>query len=119
MDPLSAPDRGTVKNAPEEDESRAWTREGRSASAGLETRQGKYFTLTLDKEDEIGILVDSVPELLHFKGKPTEKSLTFGIGLSNGYTSGMAKRGGVKTFLDIDKVMNREQMSTAEVEVAS
>jgi len=68
----------------------------------------------------VGILVDSVSEVLNIKGDHIEDTPTFGTGLSTDYISGMAKtEGGVKILLDIDRVLHREEMSTAEVDVGS
>ena len=68
----------------------------------------------------VGILVDSVSEVLNIKGDHIEDTPTIGTGLSTDYISGMAKtEGGVKILLDIDRVLHREEMSTAEVEVGS
>jgi purine-binding chemotaxis protein CheW len=65
----------------------------------------------------VGILVDSVSEVLNIKGDHIEDSPNFGTGLSTDYISGMAKtEGGVKILLDIDRVLHREEMSAAEVD---
>ena len=68
----------------------------------------------------VGILVDSVSEVLNIKGGYIEDSPAFGTGVSTDYISGMAKtEGGVKILLDIDRVLHREEMGTAEVDVGS
>jgi purine-binding chemotaxis protein CheW len=68
----------------------------------------------------VGILVDSVSEVLNIKGDHIEDSPNFGTGLSTDYISGMAKtEGGVKILLDIDRVLHREEMSAAEVDGGS
>jgi purine-binding chemotaxis protein CheW len=68
----------------------------------------------------VGILVDSVSEVLNIKGEHIEDSPNFGTGLSTDYISGMAKtEGGVKILLDIDRVLHREEMSAAEVDGGS
>lgn len=61
----------------------------------------------------IGIIVDSVSEVLNIKGEDIEETPTFGAGLKTEYILGMAKmEGGVKILLDIDKVLN-----TTEIEI--
>jgi purine-binding chemotaxis protein CheW len=68
----------------------------------------------------VGILVDSVSEVLNIKGDHIEDTPAFGAGLSTDYISGMAKtEGGVKILLDIDRVLHREEMSTAGVDAGS
>jgi purine-binding chemotaxis protein CheW len=58
---------------------------------------------------EIGIVVDSVSEVLNIKGDDIEETPAFGGGLSTDYILGMAKmEGGVKILLDIDKVLNSD-----------
>ena len=55
---------------------------------------------------EIGIVVDSVSEVLNIKGDDIEETPAFGGGLNTDYILGMAKmEGGVKILLDIDKVL--------------
>jgi purine-binding chemotaxis protein CheW len=56
---------------------------------------------------EIGIVVDSVSEVLNIKGEDIEETPVFGSALSTDYILGMAKmEGGVKILLDIDRVLN-------------
>jgi len=60
---------------------------------------------------EIGIVVDSVSEVLNIKGDDIEETPAFGGGLSTDYILGMAKmEGGVKILLDIDKVLKVEDV---------
>ena len=60
---------------------------------------------------EIGIVVDSVSEVLNIKGDDIEETPAFGGGLSTDYILGMAKmEGGVKILLDIDKVLDVEDV---------
>jgi purine-binding chemotaxis protein CheW len=60
----------------------------------------------------IGVVVDSVSEVLNIKGGDIEDSPTFGARLDTDYILGMAKMsGGVKILLDIDKVLGTEDMS--------
>ena len=55
---------------------------------------------------EIGIVVDSVSEVLNIKGEDIEDTPTFGTRLDTTFILGMAKmEGGVKILLDIDKVL--------------
>ena len=59
----------------------------------------------------IGIVVDSVSEVLNIKGAEIEETPTFGARLDTDYILGMAKRdGGVKILLDIDKVLGSETL---------
>lgn len=60
----------------------------------------------------VGIVVDSVSEVLNIKGEDIEKTPTFGAKLNTDYILGMAKmEGGVKILLDIDQVLNSEELS--------
>jgi purine-binding chemotaxis protein CheW len=60
----------------------------------------------------IGIVVDSVSEVLNIKGNDIEDTPTFGTRLDTDYILGMAKmNGGVKILLHIDKVLAAEEMS--------
>ena len=59
----------------------------------------------------IGIVVDSVSEVLNIKGEDIEPAPTFGARLNTDYILGMAKMGGgVKILLDIDKVLSSEEV---------
>ncbi|WP_245589121.1 chemotaxis protein CheW [Desulfatirhabdium butyrativorans] len=58
----------------------------------------------------IGILVDSVSEVLNIKGGDIEDTPNFGSHLNTEYILGMAKTGGkVKILLDIDRVLSNEE----------
>jgi len=58
----------------------------------------------------IGIVVDSVSEVLNIKGGDIEETPTFGTRTETDYILGMAKiEGGVKILLDIDKVLGNER----------
>jgi purine-binding chemotaxis protein CheW len=60
----------------------------------------------------IGIVVDSVSEVLNIKGEDIEPTPTFGARLNTDYILGMAKmEGGVKILLDIDRVLGSEEIS--------
>jgi len=60
----------------------------------------------------IGIVVDSVSEVLNIKGGEIEETPTFGTKLETDYILGMAKvQGGVKILLDIDRVLSRDEVA--------
>lgn len=64
---------------------------------------------------QIGIVVDSVSEVLNVKNSEVEDTPTFGTKLDTDYILGMAKmEGGVKILLDIDKVLNADEISVLE-----
>ena len=64
---------------------------------------------------QIGIVVDSVSEVLNIKVEDIEDTPTFGAKLNTEYILGMAKiEGGVKILLDIDKVLNNEEIMIFE-----
>jgi len=59
----------------------------------------------------IGIVVDSVSEVLNIKATDIEETPTFGARLDTDYILGMAKmNGGVKILLDIDKVLSTDEI---------
>jgi len=63
----------------------------------------------------IGIVVDSVSEVLNIKGEDIEDTPTFGTKLNTEYILGMAKtEGGVKILLDIDRVLSSEEVASLE-----
>jgi purine-binding chemotaxis protein CheW len=63
----------------------------------------------------IGILVDSVSEVLNIKGGDIEDTPNFGSRLNTNYILGMAKTGGrVKILLEIDRVLSSEEMGELE-----
>ncbi|MFO7598360.1 MAG: chemotaxis protein CheW [Candidatus Desulfacyla sp.] len=60
----------------------------------------------------IGIVVDSVSEVLNIKKEDIEATPTFGARLNTEYILGMAKmEGGVKILLDIDRVLGSEEVA--------
>jgi purine-binding chemotaxis protein CheW len=62
---------------------------------------------------QIGIVVDSVSEVLNIKGEDVEETPTFGTKLNTDYILGMAKmEGGVKILLDIDRVLSSDDLSS-------
>jgi len=64
---------------------------------------------------QIGVVVDSVSEVLNIKGENIEDTPTFGTSLNTEYILGMAKmEGGVKILLDIDRVLKQEEIANLE-----
>jgi purine-binding chemotaxis protein CheW len=64
---------------------------------------------------QIGIVVDSVSEVLNIRAEQIEKPPTFGAGLNTNFISGMAKmESGVKILLDIDQVLAVEEIQALE-----
>ena len=70
------------------------------------------ITGTSGKKVMVGIVVDSVSEVLNIKSDEIEDTPSFGSRLSTEYIMGMAKvKGGVKILLDIDQVLNAEELN--------
>ncbi len=64
---------------------------------------------------QIGMLVDSVSEVLHIDGQDIDDTPTFGTKLNTDYILGMAKmEDDVKILLDIDQVLSTEEISALE-----
>ncbi len=88
---------------------------------GMETRDYNDRTCIIVVEIEgvagpilMGIVVDSVSEVLNIKGGDIEGPPTFGTALNTEYILGMAKcESDVKILLDIDQVLNAEEISAA------
>jgi purine-binding chemotaxis protein CheW len=60
---------------------------------------------------QIGIVVDSVSEVLNIKGSDIEETPEFGTTLDTDYILGMPKTAGcVKILLDIDRVLSASEM---------
>jgi purine-binding chemotaxis protein CheW len=60
----------------------------------------------------MGIVVDSVSEVLNIRNTEIEDTPTFGVKFNTDFILGMAKMsGGVKILLDIDKVLGEFRMS--------
>ncbi len=60
----------------------------------------------------IGIVVDTVSEVLNIKEQDIEDTPTFGTKLDTEYILGMAKmEGSVKILLDIDRVLSADEIS--------
>ncbi len=67
------------------------------------------------KKIPMGIVVDSVSEVLNIKGNDIEDTPNFGSRLETNYILGMAKTGdGVKILLDIDKVLSSEEIAAVQ-----
>ncbi len=63
----------------------------------------------------IGIVVDSVSEVLNVKGEDVVDTPAFGTQLDTEYILGMAKmEGGVKILLDIDQVLSNKEIAVLE-----
>ena len=63
----------------------------------------------------IGIVVDSVSEVLNIRAENIEPAPKFGTDIETGYILGMAKmEGGVKILLDIDKVLGVDEIAGLE-----
>ena len=63
----------------------------------------------------IGIVVDTVSEVLNIKKDDIEETPAFGTKLDTRYILGMAKQeGGVKILLNIDKVLSSDEMSAIQ-----
>ena len=63
----------------------------------------------------VGIVVDSVSEVLNIKEEDIEDTPTFGAKLSTDYILGMAKMDGeVKILLEIDRVLKSEEIEKIE-----
>jgi len=64
---------------------------------------------------QMGIVVDSVSEVLNIKGEDIEDTPTFGAAVETDYILGMAKiDGGVKILLDIDRVLSNREIEIVE-----
>ena len=60
----------------------------------------------------MGIVVDTVSEVLNVKSADIENAPSFGASVKTDYILGMAKaNNGVKILLDIDKVISAEEMN--------
>jgi len=67
------------------------------------------------KKVMVGIVVDSVSEVLNIKDDEIEDSPNFGGRLGTEYIMGIAKvKGGVKILLDIDQVLNAEELNVLD-----
>ena len=65
---------------------------------------------TADRKIMMGIVVDSVSEVLNIKPGEIADTPTFGAKMDTAYILGMAKMGGgVKILLDIDRVLSNQE----------
>jgi len=61
----------------------------------------------------MGIVVDSVSEVLNIKSSDVEDTPTFGVKLNTQYILGMAKiNNAIKILLDIDLVLSKEELES-------
>jgi len=66
----------------------------------------------LDKEILVGVLVDSVSEVMNIRESDIEDTPTMGTDVHTDFILGMAKIGqGIKVLLDIDYVLGREEIN--------
>ena len=64
---------------------------------------------------QIGIVVDSVSEVMNIKGDDVEDPPSFGTGQETEFILGMAKvENGVKILLDIDRVLSQAEIVSLE-----
>jgi len=82
------------------------------------TERTCIIVVEIDLQDtalNIGIVVDSVSEVLNIAGSNIENAPMFGTQLNTNYILGMAKiEGGVKILLDIDKVLTANEIGLLE-----
>jgi purine-binding chemotaxis protein CheW len=87
-------------------------------SAGETTDKTCIIVVEINKDNSqiiMGLVVDSVSEVLAIKGEDIEETPSFGTQLDTRYILGMAKlEGGVKILLDIDRVLDSSEMSAVE-----
>jgi purine-binding chemotaxis protein CheW len=70
--------------------------------------------LPAGKSTQMGLVVDSVEEVVHIAGTEIEETPDFGREISTEYLVGMAKiKGVVKALLDIDRVVGAQPLSAA------
>ncbi|MBN1931960.1 MAG: purine-binding chemotaxis protein CheW [Desulfobacterales bacterium] len=63
----------------------------------------------------MGLVVDSVSEVLNIKAEDIEETPTFGIQLNTEYILGIGKtEEGIKILLDIDRVLNTQEIAIVE-----
>lgn len=67
------------------------------------------------REIPMGVVVDSVSEVLNIRQGDIEETPAFGTRIDTDYILGMAKtNGGVKILLDIDRVMSEAEVTAME-----
>ncbi len=83
------------------------------------TERTCIIVVEIDRDNrkiQMGIVVDSVSEVLNIKGGDIEDAPNFGSRLNTDYILGMAKTGGkVKILLDIDKVLSDSEFIAPSV----
>jgi purine-binding chemotaxis protein CheW len=76
------------------------------------------IVVEIDTDDmtiQIGIVVDSVSEVLNIKKEEMEEAPSFGTQVDTAYILGMAKiDSGVKILLDIDRVLSTRELQVME-----
>jgi purine-binding chemotaxis protein CheW len=76
------------------------------------------IVVEIDTDDmtiQIGIVVDSVSEVLNIKEQEMEKAPSFGAQVDTAYILGMAKiDSGVKILLDINRVLSTKEIKVLE-----
>ncbi|MEE9911713.1 MAG: chemotaxis protein CheW [Deltaproteobacteria bacterium] len=71
--------------------------------------------MTTGRTIMMGIVVDSVSEVLNIKAADIEATPSFGTKLNTDYILGMAKTGGsIKILLDIDRILSVEELQAAD-----
>ena len=82
------------------------------------TERTCIVVVEIDSENgklHIGVVVDSVSEVLNIKGSDIEDTPAFGTELNTDYILGMAKAGAsVKILLAIDRVLSADEMGMLE-----
>ncbi len=72
-------------------------------------------TASESERHHIGIVVDSVSEVINIRSADIEDTPAFGAEVDTEYILGMAKTGGgIKILLDIDRVLNPEELAFLE-----
>ncbi|MBN1546641.1 MAG: purine-binding chemotaxis protein CheW [Syntrophaceae bacterium] len=67
------------------------------------------------KDIPMGVVVDSVSEVINIRQNDIEETPNFGTRIDTDYILGMAKtNGGVKILLDIDRVMSEAEVTALE-----
>jgi chemotaxis signal transduction protein len=80
-------------------------------------RQCDFYRLANERAAvmTVGVVVDSVSEVLNIRAEDIQDTPTFGTTLNTDYILGMAKKdGGVKILLDIDRVIGGQGVSIIE-----
>ncbi|NLN60393.1 MAG: purine-binding chemotaxis protein CheW [Deltaproteobacteria bacterium] len=68
-----------------------------------------------DKNMAVGVIVDSVSEVINIRGNDIQETPAFGGHVNTDYILGMAKtNGGVKILLDIDRILSSAEITVLE-----